>query len=339
MAEKKKAKKRKEGYMDEEITDKPTKNEYAVAKWMKKNVPIKKIKFLNHMVQYFTASKALDALMESEFATGDEALFSSRVDAVHYMQVMLEHKFFHRARKVPMSESELKAKKKKKEDKAIEAENSTAEGKAESTEIKEKKKRKVRLDMHIDQRFVDCLDAYVWIYDPVPFYYWIFGTLLVLGAIGVCLFPLWPPSVRLGVYYLSVAGAGFFIFIIFLVVLRLIMFCLVWLLTAGKHHIWIFPNLTEDVGLVASFWPLYTYKYVGDGGDSNGSSSKVKKKKEKDSDAENDDTEDDGEDSDKRSSTEAAEQPSNNEPGNNGRSTSSECDNDFVMVDQDEIES
>lgn len=50
--------------------------------------------------------------------------------------------------------------------------------------------------MHNDQRFVDGLDAYVWIYDPIPFYYWIFGTLLVLGAIGMCLFPLWPPSVR-----------------------------------------------------------------------------------------------------------------------------------------------
>lgn len=51
--------------------------------------------------------------------------------------------------------------------------------------------------MHNDQKFVDGLDAYVWIYDPIPFYYWIFGTLLVLGAIGMCLFPLWPPSVRL----------------------------------------------------------------------------------------------------------------------------------------------
>jgi len=31
----------------------------------------------------------------------------------------------------------------------------------------------------------------------------------VFGAIAVCLFPLWPPEVRLGVYYLSVAAAGF----------------------------------------------------------------------------------------------------------------------------------
>lgn len=61
---------------------------------------------------------------------------------------------------------------------------------------KEKRKKKIRLDMHNDQRFVDSLDAYVWIYDPIPFHYWIFGALLVVGAIGICMFPLWPPIVR-----------------------------------------------------------------------------------------------------------------------------------------------
>lgn len=67
---------------------------------------------------------------------------------------------------------------------------------------KEKRKKKVRLDMHNDQRFVDNLDAYVWIYDPIPLHYWIIGTLLVLGAIGICLFPLWPPSVRYDEYFI-----------------------------------------------------------------------------------------------------------------------------------------
>ena len=35
----------------------------------------------------------------------------------------------------------------------------------------------------------------------------------MLGIIGVTLFPLWPPSVRIGVYYLSVGG-GIFVGII-----------------------------------------------------------------------------------------------------------------------------
>lgn len=64
--------------------------------------------------------------------------------------------------------------------------------------------------------------------------------------------------IRLGVYYLSVAAAGFLATIIVLAILRFIIFCLIWVLTLGKHHLWILPNLTEDVGFFASFWPLYT---------------------------------------------------------------------------------
>jgi len=87
------------------------------------------------------------------------------------------------------------------------------------------------------------------------------------------------------VYYLSIAAAGFLVFILGLVVLRFIVFCIIWVLTRSKHHFWLFPNLTEDVGFFASFWPLYKHDYI------DGSASKEKKKKrkkDKDSDAEED---------------------------------------------------
>ena len=58
-------------------------------------------------------------------------------------------------------------------------------------------------------------------------------------------------------YYLSVAAAGFLVTIIVLAVIRLVVFCLIWVCSMGKHHLWILPNLTEDVGFFASFWPLY----------------------------------------------------------------------------------
>jgi translocation protein SEC62 len=63
-------------------------------------------------------------------------------------------------------------------------------------EERKKKKKKVRLEMHLEQCFADNLDAYVWIYDPIPMHYWLFGALVVLAAIGICMFPLWPSSVR-----------------------------------------------------------------------------------------------------------------------------------------------
>lgn len=168
--------------------------------------------------------------MASKFSQGDNCLFPTREIAVDFLDRMLAHKFFHRARKVPVTEAELRRGKKnastivtgaqaaaaatektddeKKSDvkkrsvvakDTDDAENSLTDGnKADkpAEKEKEKKKRKIRLDMHGDQVFVDGPEAYVWIYDPIPMHYWLFGALLVVGAIVVCLFPLWPPSIR-----------------------------------------------------------------------------------------------------------------------------------------------
>ncbi|XP_019761022.1 translocation protein SEC62 isoform X2 [Dendroctonus ponderosae] len=308
MADKKRGKKRKDEYTPpgEEVPNKPSKEEYNVGKWLRKNVPIKRTKFMNHNVEYFTGKRAVDALLESKFTAGDSPLFVTRDEIVDYLHVMLEHKFYHRARKVPVSEKELRERKKEKkkepdsgedekpqekekeQNKGTDAESSVVEGKdpADKQQQKDKKKKKIRLEMHNDQRFVDSLDAYVWIYDPIPFHYWIFGALLVVGAIGICMFPLWPPIVRLGVYYISVAAACFLVSIIVMAMIRLILFCIIWLLTFGEHHLWILPNLTEDVGFLASFWPLYKYEYRGSGASSADKKKKNKKKKDKDSDAE-----------------------------------------------------
>merc|ERR1711971_1165957 len=98
--------------------------------------------------------------------------------------------------------------------------------------------------MHLEQMFLDSKDAYVWIYDPTPWYYWVGGGAIVLITIAVCLFPLWPPWMRLGVHYLSISA-------------------LLFALSAGKLRFWIFPNLTEDVGFFESFWPIYDYTYTG----------------------------------------------------------------------------
>lgn len=176
------------------------------------------------------ASKALDALMVSKFGQGDDCLFATRELAIEFLDTMLVHKFFHRAKKVPVTDAELRRGKKPMDDgtatttrkettskkttkndgKVTDAESSHVEcggkssagtgvcaGDAAATKVeKEKKKRKIRLDMHPDQVFVDGPEAYVWIYDPIPMHYWLFGALLVVGAIVICMFPLWPPSLR-----------------------------------------------------------------------------------------------------------------------------------------------
>ncbi|XP_035734587.1 translocation protein SEC62-like [Vespa mandarinia] len=306
MVERRKGRKRKDeiSSLDNEIAqDKPSKEEYAVAKWIRNNVPSKKTKFdRNHNVEYFTGTRAVDALLEN--SPWSKTRFETREQVTKFLDIMLRHKFFHRAKKVVISEEELckirgikkkikepkeekKSNEKEKEDLKENKDASNKDNEEKSDERKEiKKKSKVRLEMHMEQYFVDCNDAYVWIYEPIPVYYWFFGTLVVLGAIGLCLFPLWPLTIRQGVYYLSVAAAGLLVFILALTILRMIVFCLLWVPTLGRCHFWLLPNLIADVGFFASFWPLYQYEYYGASNESDKRGSKKKKKKDKDSDTE-----------------------------------------------------
>nr|XP_037868298.1 translocation protein SEC62 isoform X1 [Bombyx mori] len=367
MADKRKTKKRKDRKKDfgePPESEKPTSEEYAVAKWLKANVPTKKTKFLNHHVEYFTGTKAVDALLTSKWATGKNPAFTTRIEVTHYLHRMLLHKLFHRAKKVPVSEQELKGKSKKKESEKIsksgdekdgeKSQASACEGKdTKDGKEKEKKKRKIRLEMHMEQVFLDTVDAYVWIYDPKPWYYWVCGILVVFGTITVCMFPLWPATVRIGVYYLSIAAAAFLVMIIGLTVLRVVVFCLVWILTLSRHHLWLLPNLTEDVGFFASFWPLYHYEYRGPGSDSDkASKNKKKRKKDKLSDDETEKTpliddkstaeaqaEDVGSGDAKSSELDATsattDKLSESESENSQRSST---DRDFEIVDHDEVE-
>jgi len=138
--------------------DKPSKEEYAVAKWIRSNVPSKKTKFDRaHNVEYFTGSRAIDALLEnSPWST----VFENREQVSQFLDLMLRHKFFHRAKKVVISEEELNKmrgiKKKTKDDKkpaekedpkenkdAVAAKDEKSEEKAEERK-EHKKKPKVR---------------------------------------------------------------------------------------------------------------------------------------------------------------------------------------------------
>ncbi|XP_013790986.1 translocation protein SEC62-like [Limulus polyphemus] len=288
MAERRRWKKKKEVTSDLK-DEKPDKVEYAIAKYLRQELPVKKTSLLSHKVEYFIASKAVDCLLDSPWSTGKdktEILFTTRDSVADYMDMMLRHKFFHRARKI-FIQKEGKKKKKEKDEVGTGEDNKEKEAKREKDsekdqdkerdsksekeveekkkgEEREKKRKKIKLDMHLEQVFVDGNEAYVWIYDPIPLKVWIAGTLLVLGAIALCLFPLWPRVVRHYIYYLSIVAAGFLVVIIGLAVIRMVVFVIIWLLTFGKHHLWLLPNLTEDVGFFESFWPLYQYEYKGE---------------------------------------------------------------------------
>ncbi|XP_018013899.1 translocation protein SEC62 [Hyalella azteca] len=348
------------------LEDKPTKLDYTIASYMKKNTPTKRTKFLHHQVNYFYASKAVDVLLDSQWATGKDAIFRDRQSVVDYCNKLLTQKFFHRARKIPVTERDLKPKelkkKREKEEKEKEKEKNKKEKIKKRKELSEsedtkkedddqnddrnsstKKKRKIKLDMHLEQLFVDGSDAYVWMYDPVPFWYYIAGALCLLAAVAICLFPLWPPMVRKGVYYLSVAAASFLGVILGLAVVRFIVFLIIWVLSMGRHHLWLLPNLTEDVGFLASFWPLYHYEYRG--ADFDRKKSKKSKKKVTLNTAE---TEDDNKRSDREGpeNTSAGEtdrpetdgERHDRDSGSNGESDASQHSQSFELLHREDLD-
>jgi len=312
--------------------EKMTKDQTKVVSWLRKNVPTKKTKFMHsHSVEYFVGAKAVDMLIgDSPFAKKNvkdpenQLYFEYREQAVEFLDDLLKHKMFHRAKKIPVDDKMLsKSKKKKKDNKDTEQETEDNDNSKSDATASKKKKRKIRLDMHLEQVFMDSTDAYVWIYDPTPWYYWVGGALIVLVTIAVCLFPLWPPWMRLGVHYLSIAAAGFLVFIIGLGVLKYVIFALLFVLSAGKLKLWIFPNLTEDVGFFESFWPLYDYTYTG-----------TKKKKDKDSDDEESDDEE--EDNPNAAEDEKNDEADQSESDDSTSKKSSVAGKDFEMVDKNE---
>uniref|UniRef100_A0A8C2GXY8 Translocation protein SEC62 n=1 Tax=Cyprinus carpio TaxID=7962 RepID=A0A8C2GXY8_CYPCA len=290
----------------------PTKDEKAVAKYLRFNCPSKSTNMMGHRVDYFIASKAVDCLLDSKWAKakkGEEALFTTRESVVDYCNRLLKKQFFHRALKVMKKKPEKDAKKEKEKEKDKAKSDSGKEEEKKSKKDKDKKKdseavdtkkeknddspgspkkkkdvkKKFKLEPHEDQLFLDGNEVYFWIYDPVHFKTFAMGLILVIAVIAATLFPLWPAEMRVGVYYLSVAAGCFVASILLLAVARCILFLFIWLVTGGRHHFWFLPNLTADVGFIDSFRPLYTHEYKGPRSSSKKSSSEKSDNKGADS--------------------------------------------------------
>lgn len=228
---------------------KASEQQMSVVDWMKKNVPTKKTRFMdNKFARFFISSKALDALMKdspwapSNVKEGCEFRFEYREQASEYLGELLKLNIFHRAKKIPIEESNVQRK---------HVNESTS---------KEKTKRKIRLEMHLEQLFIDSGDAYIWIdEDPIPWHYYMAGATIILGLTSACLFPLWPEDMRQGVYYLFAIWIGILMLMYILAFFKYVIFLIVLIGSKGKVRLWIFPNLSKDVGFARSFWPVYTY--------------------------------------------------------------------------------
>ncbi|XP_048737320.1 translocation protein SEC62-like [Ostrea edulis] len=356
--------------------EKPTKEEYAIAKHLRFACPVKEAKFvpMQNMVKCFFGNQAIDTLMDSKWAKSSksEIQFTDRKSCVHFLERLMVKGLFHRATKIERGkkdkdkirkkkreeetedDKDKKSKKEKKKIKEKDAKDSDADkpdtpedkkveekdkkkDEPKKEEEKKKKERKLRLDMADEQRFIDGDGIYVWIYDPVPMSTFLIGLLMVLGAALLCVFPLWPDWLRVAVYYISLVGASFVGFILLLAVIRGILFCVLWVLTLGKVHLWILPNLTEDVGFFDSFKPLYTYKVMNKEEQEKEKKKKEEKRKKKkkreeeggDSESEiNDKNEDQGE----------AQEGHGEVQEGHGEEEAQNGDQEFEMVQREELE-
>lgn len=260
-----------------------TKEEKQVANHLRFNFKNRQGNLMGMKVDYFGGNKIVDFLMESKFGPGtlqdipkdapyEEGkmpLLDTRQACVKYMQRLMSKQIFYRAIKIYKEQSVVDAdetpsnlrKRKTKESKEDESKaNESSPVQSSPQSEKKEQKKKFKLEMHEDQKFVDANEPFVWNYDPVSTKNYIIGGLLILGAIAICCFPLWPQFIREGVYYLSLAGCGFLGGIIGLAVIKYILYTVIYILTIGKVEFWIFPNLTEDVGFTESFLPVYTLK-------------------------------------------------------------------------------
>ncbi|KAI8913546.1 translocation protein Sec62-domain-containing protein [Gorgonomyces haynaldii] len=120
---------------------------------------------------------------------------------------------------------------------------------------KEPKQTQLQL---VNEQVFDPEGYYIWLYQGSP----LTGILIAAGVLLVIfagvLFPLWPPFMRQGGYYVSLLLMGFLGFLMALGVIRIV----IWLglkITIGRGG-WLFPNLFADVGVIESFFPLWIWE-------------------------------------------------------------------------------
>jgi len=98
---------------------------------------------------------------------------------------------------------------------------------------------------------------YAWFYEGSQWRTYLGAVALVVIVLAGVMFPLWPVSIRIGVWYLSMAGFGFIGLFIGLAIFRLIFYIIT--IIVASPGIWIFPKLFADVGFFDSFVPLWEW--------------------------------------------------------------------------------
>ncbi|GBE83882.1 Translocation protein [Sparassis crispa] len=100
-------------------------------------------------------------------------------------------------------------------------------------------------------------DYYAWFYEGSQWTTYLGGVAMVAIMLAGVMFPLWPPIMRLGVWYISMGVLGLIGLFFAIAIVRLIFYIIT--VIVASPGIWIFPKLFADVGFVDSFIPLWEW--------------------------------------------------------------------------------
>jgi len=109
------------------------------------------------------------------------------------------------------------------------------------------------------QTAFDATHYYAWFYEGSQWTTYAGGLAMVAIMLAGVMFPLWPPVMRLYVWYLSIGVLGLVGLFFAIAVVRLIFYIIT--VIVASPGIWIFPKLFADVGFVESFIPLWEWDY------------------------------------------------------------------------------
>lgn len=101
---------------------------------------------------------------------------------------------------------------------------------------------------------------YVWLYEGPQWKTKLYAAGALVLIMTVVMFPLWPVTLRVGVWYLSMGVMGLIGVFFAMAIFRLILFCVTFVTV--PPGLWLYPNLFEDVGFFDSFRPVWGWQEV-----------------------------------------------------------------------------
>ena len=96
---------------------------------------------------------------------------------------------------------------------------------------------------------------FAWFYEGSQWTTYVGGVAMVAIMLAGVMFPLWPTTLRLGVWYLSILVLALIGVFFGIAIIRLIFYIVT--MVATPPGIWIFPQLFADVGFVSADFSTY----------------------------------------------------------------------------------